>query len=107
MSDIRIAEDRPRNISYIEGQFEVSIGFGWAAPGNIPTSVKVSIRESARNTNLAASSDAIKKSWTTFEEAETEGRRVATELITTRSPARKLTGVGSSQVIHSESNVHK
>lgn len=107
MSDNRLAEDRPRNISYIEGKFEVFIGFGWAELGNIPTSVKVSIREPARNTNLAASSDAIRKNWTTFEEAETEGRRVATELITTRSPVRKITGVGSSQVIYSESDAQK
>lgn len=107
MSDVRLAEDRPRNISYIEGQFEVFIGFGWAETGNIPTSIKVSIREPARNTNLSASSDAIQKIWTTFEEAEIEGRRVATELIKTRSPVRKITGVGSSQVIHNESDVQK
>src|SRR5690349_16646698 len=100
VSEVRLAEDRPRNISYREGDFEVSISFGWAQADAVPTNVKVAVRLLSRQDNLAVSNETSNAAWGSFEEAKAEGRRVATEMISSRSRARQFTGVQIHQIVY-------
>lgn len=100
VSEVRLAEDRPRNIIYKEGDIEVSLIFGWAQPGNTPTSVKIAIRVISNQENLAVSNEPTHATWTSFDEAEAEGRRVASDIISKRSHAREVTRVQIHQVVY-------
>ena len=100
MSEVRLAEDRPRNVCYEEGDFEVSLIFGWAQPGNTPTSVKIAIRVISNQENLAVSNEPTHATWTSFDGAEAEGRRVASSIISSRSNVREVTRVQMHQVVY-------
>lgn len=88
MTDIKMAEDRPRDIHYKDGVYDVSLIFGWLDSGKAPSGLRVHVAETAKPTNFAQSTGSIQKTWSTFEEATEEGKRFAAVLINTW-PKRK------------------
>ncbi|MDP9512314.1 hypothetical protein Q7O56_25115 [Pseudomonas protegens] len=83
MEEIKMGEDRPRNVFYKDGDYQVSLVFSWAEPGVVPSGVKVHVAESAKPDNFSQSSQPLPKNWEDVEGAEEEGRKFASGLIAT------------------------
>lgn len=81
MDETRLGEDRPRNLSYADGKFHVSIIYSWADPGCVPSGVKVRVEEIARPNVCAFTPHPAEKIWNSLEGAEAEGRRIASGLM--------------------------
>ncbi len=83
MDEIKLGEDRPRNVIYQEGDYQVSLLFTWAEPGQVPSGVRVHVSEVKAPNNFSQSSQPLPQTWATFDEAEAEGRKFASGLIAT------------------------
>lgn len=81
MDEVRLGEDRPRNVSYADGKFHVSIMYSWAEPGSVPSGVKVRVEEIARPNVCAFNPRPIERTWDSLEGAEEEGRKFASGLM--------------------------
>ncbi|WLG72208.1 hypothetical protein [Pseudomonas simiae] len=93
MTDVKLAEDRPRDIHYKSGDFEVSLIFGWLDAGKTPSGLRVHVAETAQPNNFAQSTGSIEKNWSTFEEAVAEGEKFASGLITTWPNRKEKSGI--------------
>lgn len=82
MDEVKLTEDRPPNIYYEEtGKLSVSLVFSWDNAGTVPSGVEVRVAEIARPNVYAQSTGPLKQTWSTFEDAEWEGRKFASELM--------------------------
>ena len=82
MDDVRLGEDKTRNVHYQEeGKFNISLIFAWAEDDDVPTAVKVHVAEIERPNVFAQTSSGLEKTWSTYEEAEDEGKKFASHLL--------------------------
>jgi predicted acyl esterase len=93
MTGVKLGEDRPRDIHYKIGGFDVSLIFGWLDAGRAPSGVRVHVAETEEPNNFAQSAGPIEKSWSTFEEAVDESEKFASELINTWPNRKEKSGV--------------
>lgn len=61
MTDVKLAEDRPRDIHYKSGEFDVSLIFGWLDSGKTPSGLRVHVSETAEPNNYAQSTGSIER----------------------------------------------
>lgn len=93
MAGIKLAEDRPRDIHYKSGDFDVSLIFGWIDADQTPSGLRVHVAETAKPNNFAKSAGSLEKNWATFEEAVDEGEKFASGLINTWPDRKGKSGI--------------
>ncbi|AKF46374.1 hypothetical protein BKM04_01970 [Pseudomonas syringae pv. syringae] len=93
MTDVKLAEDRPRDIHYKSGEFDVSLIFGWLDSGKTPSGLRVHVSETAEPNNYAQSTGSIEKTWSSFEEAVDQGEKFASGLINTWPERKEKPGI--------------
>jgi hypothetical protein len=80
MSEVKLAEDRPRNFKWSYKTYAVSIDFQWQEPGKTPSGVLVKVEDVAAEKFMGTPSS-IPRTWKSFEEAVEAGKDFARGLI--------------------------
>ena len=89
MTDVKLAEDRPRNINYQESIYDISLIFSWADAGTVPSGIRIRAEESESPANHAKTTGLLEKEWSSFEEAVEKGKQFARHLIAQLKESQK------------------